>query len=94
MTRKTILYFAPLEGITNYTYRNVHHACYPGLDAYFSPFLSPNQHHAINPKEKKDILQENNEGVPLIPQVLTFLKASAHWQAMPRSCALSAMPAA
>jgi len=71
MNRKTILYFAPLEGITNYTYRNVHCACYPGLDAYFSPFLSPNQHHAINPKEKKDILPENNTGVPLIPQVLT-----------------------
>ena len=71
MERKTILYFAPLEGITNYTYRNVHHVCYPGLDAYFSPFLSPNQHHAINPKEKKDILPENNAGVPLIPQVLT-----------------------
>lgn len=71
MERRTILYFAPMEGITGYTYRNVHHACYPGMDAYFSPFLSPNQHHAINPKEKRDILPENNVGVPLIPQVLT-----------------------
>lgn len=78
---RTKLYFAPMEGITGYTYRNVHHACYPGMDAYFSPFLSPNQHHAINPKEKRDILPEHNVGVPLIPQVLTnkseFLLATA-----------------
>lgn len=60
-----------MEGITGYTYRNTHATCYPGMDAYFSPFLSPNQHHAINPKEKRDILPENNAGIPLIPQVLT-----------------------
>lgn len=81
MGNKIKLYYAPMEGITGYTYRNVHHACYPGMDAYFSPFLSPNQHHAINPKEKRDILPGNNQGVPLIPQVLTnkaeFLLATA-----------------
>lgn len=68
---KTIFYFAPLEGITGYTFRNVHHAYYSGIDAYFSPFLSPNQHHAVNPKEKKDILPEHNKGIYLIPQILT-----------------------
>lgn len=71
MGSKTILYFAPLEGITNDIYRTTHHACYQGVDAYFTPFLSPNQNHAINPKERRDILPENNVGVPLIPQVLT-----------------------
>lgn len=65
------LYFAPLEGITGYTFRRVHAQCFPGLDAYFSPFLSPNQHHAVNPKEKRDILPENNAGLLLVPQVLT-----------------------
>ena len=69
--RRTTIYFAPLEGITNNTYRNTHHDCYAGVDAYFTPFLSPNQHNAINPKEKKDILPENNKGVPIVPQVLT-----------------------
>lgn len=71
MGNRVKMYFAPMEGITGYTYRNTHAACYPGIDAYFSPFLSPNQHHAINPKEKRDILPENNAGIPLIPQVLT-----------------------
>lgn len=64
-------YGAPMEGVTGYSFRKVHNACYPGIDWYFSPFLSPNQHHAVNPKEKRDILSENNVGVPLIPQVLT-----------------------
>ena len=68
---KTIFYFAPLEGITGYTFRNVHHQYYAGIDKYFSPFLSPNQHHAINPKEKRDILLEHNKGIDLVPQILT-----------------------
>ena len=68
---KTIFYFAPLEGITGYTFRNVHHQYYEGMDKYFSPFLSPNQHHAVNPKEKRDILPEHNKGISLVPQILT-----------------------
>ncbi len=71
MKHKTIFYFAPLEGITGYTFRNVHHHYYEGMDKYFSPFLSPNQHHAINPKEKRDILPEHNSGISLVPQILT-----------------------
>ena len=68
---KVKFYGAPMEGVTGYSFRKVHHICYPGIDWYFSPFLSPNQHHAVNPKEKRDILPENNQEVPLIPQVLT-----------------------
>ena len=64
-------YFAPMEGVTGYTLRNTHHACYPGTDAYFTPFIAPNQHHAVNPKEHRDVVQTNNAGVPLVPQVLT-----------------------
>ena len=64
-------YFAPMEGVTGYTLRSVHHACYPGVDCYFTPFISPNQHHAVNPKEHRDVVQTNNVGVPTIPQVLT-----------------------
>ena len=64
-------YFAPMEGVTGYTLRKVHHACYPGVDAYFTPFIAPNQHHAVNPKEHRDVVQKNNAGVPVVPQVLT-----------------------
>ena len=36
-------YFAPLEGITGFDFRNVHHALFPGIDTYFTPFLAARQ---------------------------------------------------
>ena len=74
-------YFAPMEGITGYTLRNVHHACYPGMDRYFTPFISPNQHHAVNPKEHRDVVQSNNSEVPIVPQVLTNKSELFLWAA-------------
>lgn len=74
-------YFAPMEGVTGYTLRNVHHACYPGVDAYFTPFIAPNQHHAVNPKEHRDVVQSNNVGIPLVPQVLTNKAELFLWSA-------------
>lgn len=74
-------YFAPMEGVTGYTLRNVHHACYPGMDEYFTPFISPNQHHAVNPKEHRDVAKENNTGIPVIPQVLTNKSELFLWAA-------------
>lgn len=75
------LYFAPLEGITGYVYRNAFHSFYTGIDKYFIPFLSPNQNRALNPKEIKDVLPEHNRGLYVVPQILTnraeyFLKAA------------------
>lgn len=74
-------YFAPLEGIAGHIYRRVHHAFFPGIDKYFTPFLSPNQNRALNPKEVKDILPENNKDMYVVPQILTnqpehFLRAA------------------
>ena len=74
-------YFAPMEGVTGYTLRNVHHAYYPGVDAYFTPFIAPNQHHAVNPKEHRDVVQTNNVGVPVVPQVLTNKPELFLWSA-------------
>ncbi len=64
-------YFAPLEGITGYTYRNAHHADFDRIDKYFSPFIFANQHEGIKGKDVRDILPENNHEIPLIPQLLT-----------------------
>ncbi len=75
------IYFAPLEGITGYIYRNAHHDAFAGVDKYFTPFLSPNQNRALGPKEVRDVLPENNKGMHLVPQILTnraelFLQAA------------------
>ncbi len=63
------LYFAPLEGITTYTYRNTHHEKFLGVDTYFAPFIVPTENERISTKTLKDILPENNN-VKVIPQVL------------------------
>ena len=34
-------YYAPLEGITDATFRALHHKYFPGVDRYFMPFISP-----------------------------------------------------
>lgn len=64
-------YFAPMEGITGYVYRRVHHKYFPGVDKYFTPFISPGQKKVMTPREKRDILPENNPGYYLVPQILT-----------------------
>ncbi len=64
-------YFAPMEGITGYIYRNAHNMYFNGVDKYFSPFIATTQKESIKSKELKDILPENNEGINLIPQILS-----------------------
>lgn len=65
------LYYAPLEGITGYVYRNAHHKYYGGIDKYFTPFLSPTQNKAFTAKERNDVLPEHNRNICVVPQILT-----------------------
>lgn len=65
-------YFAPMEGLTGYVYRNAHHAFFPdGIEKYFSPFIFANQSDSFKTRDIKDILPENNRGIVLVPQLLT-----------------------
>ena len=63
------LYFAPMEGITSYTYRNAHFECFGGSDKYFAPFVVPTANERITLKTLRDLLPENNI-VKVVPQVL------------------------
>jgi tRNA-dihydrouridine synthase len=64
-------YFAPMEGLTGYIYRNAHHALFDNVDKYFSPFIVTNQSERFKTRELNDVLPENNQGLILIPQILT-----------------------
>ena len=64
-------YFAPLEGITGYRFRREHHRFFPGMDAYYTPFVVATYTKKLKSREKLDVLPENNDGVPTIPQILT-----------------------
>lgn len=75
-------YFAPMEGITGYVFRNAHHAVFPSMDCYYTPFITPKKGKSFTTRELKDVLPENNENVLVIPQILTnqaegFLKVAS-----------------
>lgn len=63
-------YFAPMEGITTYVFRFLHHKYFKGVDWYFTPFISPTMHGTFTPRERKDVLTEHTQGVPTVPQIL------------------------
>lgn len=64
-------YFAPLEGITGYIYRNAYHSLFGEMDQYFTPFIVPNQHRKFSFKELQDLMPEHNQGMKVVPQILT-----------------------
>lgn len=64
------IYYAPLESITGYPLRNVHRQLFPGMDRYYTPFLSANDSGKFTGKERRDLEGKNNVGIPLVPQLL------------------------
>jgi len=64
------IYFAPLQGYTDYIYRNLHNKYFGGIEKYYTPYLrfEPNK----QPKKSviKDLLPENNTGLNIVPQLL------------------------
>lgn len=64
-------YFAPMEGITGYIHRNAFQKFFPGTDKYFTAFIAPNQKGKFSARERGDILPEHNEGMYVVPQLLT-----------------------
>lgn len=74
-------YFAPLEGITDNIYRRLHHRFFPGIDQYYTPFLSPSVHHCLTPKEAKEIPPVESLGFRVVPQLLTKVSEDFLWMA-------------
>lgn len=64
-------YLAPMEGITGYIYRNSYNKYFNNIDKFFTPFITPNTSKSFKTKELRDLLPENNEGLNVVPQILT-----------------------
>jgi len=66
------IYFAPLEGITGFLYRNIFHEYFgEGMAKYFTPFLVPTGGGYTKHRSMKDILPEHNINIPIVPQLLS-----------------------
>lgn len=76
------IYFAPLEGITGFAYRNVHRQFFGDtVCKYFSPFAAPNYTHHFKTREREDIDPANNGDLCLVPQILTNRAGDFLWAA-------------
>lgn len=64
-------YFGPMEGITTSAYRQVHSRLFPGCDRYYTPFISPTRDHLLTARDHRELDPERNEGICLVPQLLT-----------------------
>ena len=64
-------YLAPMEGVTTEIFRRAYHKFFRPMDKYFTPFLVPHTKKGFNASELREILPENNEGMYVVPQILT-----------------------
>ena len=74
-------YFAPLEGLTDSFFRQLHYKYFPGLTRYYTPFFSPTQHQKLTPKEQRELPPADTLSHRLIPQVLTKVPEDFLWLA-------------
>ena len=73
--------FAPMEGVTSVWYRSAHQKWFGGVERYYTPFLSPTQDHVFPKRELREIEPSGNQGVPLVPQLLTRRGEDFLWAA-------------
>ena len=74
-------YFAPLEGLTDHIYRRLHHKYFPGVDRYYTPFLSPTAHQKLTSREARELPPADSLDAPTVPQLLTKNAADFLWAA-------------
>ncbi len=64
-----MIYLAPIQGFTDFVYRNAYSKVFTEIDAYFIPYISA-KNGTILRKYEKEILLQNNQQKRVIPQVL------------------------
>jgi len=79
------LHSSPLQGFTDFRFRNAFQRFYGGIDQYIAPYIRVNGKLEIKPSNERDILPANNLSIDLIPQIITkeadeFLFVAKHVQ--------------
>ena len=72
-TRESVMIsLAPMEGLTGYVFRRVHAECFGALDCYYTPFVAPPRVGTrFGGRMRKEVEPALNEGLDVIPQLLT-----------------------
>jgi tRNA-dihydrouridine synthase len=62
---------SPLQGFTDFRFRNAQNKIFGGIDTYYSPYIRLNGKLIIKSSYERDILPENNMDLEVIPQIIT-----------------------
>ena len=62
---------SPLQGFTDFRFRNAFHKHFGGIDTFYSPYIKLNGKMVIKGSYQRDILPENNTTLEVIPQIIT-----------------------
>ena len=62
---------SPLQGFTDFRFRNAFNNHFGGIDTFFAPYIKLNGKLEIKKAYERDILPENNKNITVIPQVMT-----------------------
>jgi len=65
------LYASPLQGFTDFRFRNAFQTFFGGIDRYIAPYIRLKGSHEIKASNKRDLLPSNNQTLNLIPQIIT-----------------------
>lgn len=72
---------APMEGVTDYIFRQAQSRLFCPADRYYTPFISPTATHLFTPRQKREFAPEHNEGTNLIPQLIGHSAEDFLWAA-------------
>ena len=62
---------SPLQGFTDFRFRNAFHKHFGGIDTFYSPYIKLNGKLVVKGSYERDILPENNTTLEVIPQLIT-----------------------
>ncbi len=61
---------APLRGFTDAVFRNAFQKHFKGVDEAVAPFVTSLKGRRVKPSHLRDLIPENNRGMPVVPQIL------------------------
>jgi tRNA-dihydrouridine synthase B len=81
------IYSSPLQGFTDFRFRNAFQQFFGGIDKYIAPYIRFDGKQEIKSASVRDLLPENNKSLGLIPQIITkdageFLFAAKYVQSL------------
>ncbi len=66
-----MIYLAPIQGITDRTFRSIYSRFFNGVDTAMAPFISTSKRKNVETVILRELVPEVNTGLPVIPQILS-----------------------